>query len=285
MSALTLHLQAVGLLGPGLPGWETSRQMLAGQAPYTPAATVVPPPARLPPAERRRAGGAIKVALAAADEACRLGGLEAGTLASVFTSSSGDGTNCHALCEALAGADRLVSPTRFTNSVHNAAAGYWHIAVGSQAPSTSLCAYDGSWGAGLIEAATQAHAGQRAVLLVASDAPYPEPLHRTRPLPDSFGVALVLSPQPGPTDLARLTLALCAPDAAPPSRCELAALEALRGAIPAAQALPLLVALARGETAELCFEARRAVGLQLRLEPLGAAAGAMPVGATTEPVA
>lgn len=285
MSALTLYLQAVGLLGPGLPGWEASRPLLAGQAPYAPVPTAVPAPTRLPPAERRRAGGAIKVAIAAADEACRLGGLEAGTLATVFTSSSGDGTNCHALCEALAGADRLVSPTRFTNSVHNAAAGYWHIAVGSQAPSTSLCAYDGSWGAGLIEAATQARAGDRAVLLVASDAPYPEPLHRTRPLPDSFGVALVLSPRPGPADLARLTLDLCAPDAAPPTACEGAALEGLRRAIPAAQALPLLVALARGEAAELGFEARRAVGLRMRLEPGPGAAAAVSAGASPEPAA
>ena len=75
----------------------------------------------------------------------------------------------------------MVSPTRFTNSVHNAAAGCWHIAVASRASSTSLCAFDGSFGAGLIEAATSVHLSGQPVLLVASDSPYPEPLNSVRP--------------------------------------------------------------------------------------------------------
>ena len=86
--------------------------------------------------------------------------------------------------------DRLVSPTRFTNSVHNAAAGYWHIAVGSQAASTSRerlrCELRCRTARSL-----HATAGDRRapLLLVASDTPYPEPLHATRPLPGSFAVA------------------------------------------------------------------------------------------------
>ncbi|HNB46553.1 MAG TPA: beta-ketoacyl synthase chain length factor, partial [Burkholderiaceae bacterium] len=176
MKAVELYVQGVGLVGPGLPGWAAAQPQLAGLQPHQPAASVVPAPMRLPPAERRRAGTAIKIAIAVADAACSASGLDAAELATVFTSSSGDGGNCHALCEMLASGDRLVSPTRFTNSVHNAAAGYWHIAVGSRAPSTSLCAFDGSWGAGLIEAAALVAASGRPVLLVASDAPYPEPL-------------------------------------------------------------------------------------------------------------
>jgi hypothetical protein len=269
MKAVELFVQGVGLVGPGLPGWSASLPVLTGAEAHQPAATAVPAPMRLPPAERRRAGAAIKIAIAVADAACTAAGIEPAELATVFTSSSGDGGNCHALCEMLASADRLLSPTRFTNSVHNAAAGYWHIAVGGRQPSTSLCAFDGSWGAGLIEAATLVAASGLPVLLVASDAPYPEPLHATRPLPDSCGIALVLTPDARPGHLAKLALTLAAPQ--PAGACADAALEALRQAIPAAQALPLLAALARGEAADLRFDARQALSVAVQVTP-GAAA-------------
>jgi len=206
--------------------------------------TALPPPARLPPAERRRAGAAVKLALAVADAAVAQAQIDPGQLATVFTSSSGEGVNCHLLCEALATPAPMVSPTRFTNSVHNAAAGCWHIAVASRASSTSLCAFDGSFGAGLIEAATSARLTGQPVLLVASDSPYPEPLHATRPLPDHFGTAMLLAPEPDARSLAELTVTLETASGAA-SHCDDPALEALRHAIPAARALPLLGALAR----------------------------------------
>ena len=43
-----------------------------------------------------------------------------------------------------------ISPTQFHNSVHNAAAGYWHIAAGSAAPSLSVGGHDGAFAAGLL---------------------------------------------------------------------------------------------------------------------------------------
>ena len=84
----------------------------------------------------------------------------------------------------LATDGREVSPTRFHNSVHNAPSGYWAVATGSREPSTSLCAYDASFAAGLLEAAAQATVDDRPVTLVAYDLPYPEPLQRARPIVD-----------------------------------------------------------------------------------------------------
>ncbi len=244
MSGLKVWLQGIGLLGPGLSSWAASLAVLRGAATYCSAPTALPAPARLPPAERRRAGAAVKLALAVADEAVAQAQVDAATLATVFTSSSGEGMNCHVLCETLATAAPMVSPTRFTNSVHNAASGCWHIAVGSRASSTSLCAFDGSFGAGLIEAATSVALSRAPMLLVASDSPYPEPLNATRPLPDHFGLALVLAPVADAHSIAALTIELI--DARhEASVCTDAALEALRHAIPAAAALPLLVAIAQ----------------------------------------
>lgn len=264
MTELRVSVLGVGLLGPGLAGWHAARPVLAGEAPFVEAATVVPPLARLPAAERRRAGTAIKVAMAAAEEACAHAGADPQALPTVFASSSGDGANCHALCEMLAGADRLISPTRFTNSVHNAAAGYWHIAVSGRAASTSVCAYDASFGAGLVEAFTQLHAGAPGLLLVASDTPYPEPLHATRPLPDSFGLAFVLGPPGMAGAMARLSLQPLA-GAEPATLCARPALESLRRSIPAARALPLLEALAAGSNADLVLDYQPGLRLLARV--------------------
>ena len=254
-----VRLRGIGLLGPGLADWATGQSLLLAPSGWVPAATVLAPPSRLPPAERRRAGAIVKLSINVADQACAGAGIDTGTLATVFTASSGDANNCHALCESLASADPIVSPTRFTNSVHNAAAGYWHIATGSRAPSTSLCGFDASFGAGLLEAASQCVAGQRPVLLVAGDVPYPEPIHSLRPMTDAFGVALLLCPDsdaadgpapgtnpgPDPGHGLRLSLRLRS-DAVEPSRCGHAALDVLRLGAPAARALPLLQAVALG---------------------------------------
>jgi Beta-ketoacyl synthase, N-terminal domain len=245
VSALTVWVNGVGLLGPGLASWQAAQDLLRGERPHVFSPAVLPPPARLPAAERRRAGSAVKLAMAVADEAVALADIDPHTLATVFSASSGEGVNCHLLCETLASTTPAVSPTRFTNSVHNAAAGYWHIAVASRAASTSLGAFNASFGAGLIEAATSVVLSGAPILLVSSDTPYPEPLHAARPLPDNFGVALVLAASRSERSLAELSIELApGPNAA--TTCADESLEALRQVIPAACSLPLLQALAGG---------------------------------------
>lgn len=250
--SLTVFVDGIGLLGPGLSNWAQGRQHLDGSLPFETARCVLPLPMALPAAERRRAGAVVKVSLAVAQEAVAASGLQASALLSVFSSSSGDGINCHEICAALASNDRLISPTRFHNSVHNAASGYWSLSTGAMCSSSVLCAFDGSFAAGLLEAMTQAVVDDSAVLLVAYDTDYPEPLHSKRPVPDTLGVALVLSPRRSARSVARITLqgASFLTSAAADTMIE-AALELLRQAIPAARALPLLQAIARKQTAQL----------------------------------
>lgn len=240
--ALRVGISGVGLLGPGLTDWARGRDALADPARWHRAPTVVPPATRLPATARRRAGPLVNASVGVADQACTMAGLGAADLATVFSSSTGDPVNCHLLCEALAQPERTMSPTRFTNSVHNAAAGYWHIAVGSRQPSTSLCAFDDSFAGGLLEAVTQCLANTRPVLLVVCDLPYPEPMHALRPIEDLFACALLLLPDAG---AARWQLAVRLGSGLPASRCADGALEGLRRGVPAARALPLLQALAR----------------------------------------
>jgi len=299
---LRVQVSGVGLLGPGLIDWPSAQPLLRDPARWISAATVVPAPQRLPATERRRAGTVVKASIVVADEALQGSGIDPAELATVFTSSTGDPLNCHLLCEALAQPQRTMSPTRFTNSVHNAPAGYWHISTQSRAASTSLAAFDASFAAGLLEAATQCAVQRQAVLLVACDVPYPEPLHSLRPVTDVFAVALLLQPlaqdssalpvgmplgfvaMPGCGQVAStvvspvvspvgssaagrilaLTIAAEAPaqDAAPAA---LAALGALYQGIPAARALPLLQALAGDAACSLRLPALPDMGLQLSL--------------------
>lgn len=242
MPGLTAYVQGIGLLGPGLDSWPTCASALSGAAGFSPRPTVVPAPSALPPAERRRTGTSVRLALAVGLEAATRAGLDPATLPSVFASSGGDGENCHEICKTLASSDRQLSPTRFHNSVHNAPAGYWGIATGATPPASVLCAYDASFAAGMLEALTQVLAASTPVLLIASDTAYQEPLRSKRPITDSFGVALVLTPSAGPASLARICAQLTD---LPPQQMSDAPLEALRSSIPAARSLPLLSLIAR----------------------------------------
>lgn len=261
MSLPTVWLHGVGLMAPGLPDWPQARAVLRAERPWTSAPTVLPPADRLPAAERRRASRVVRVALALGLQA--LDGQDPADIATVFTASGADGHNCHALCEQLAGDDRAISPTRFHNSVHNAAAGYWGIATRSMAPSQVLCAHDASFGAGWLDALGQLQTEDE-VLLVAYDSEYPEPLHACRPLPDVAGMALWLGRTPRERSLGQVQTALVR---APADRLDNPGLEGLRTAFPSLRGLGLLERLARGDTAPVTVDHLAPQHLQLRFTP------------------
>jgi hypothetical protein len=259
--SLAARIEGVGLVGPGLASWSEGCILLGGSGAYVSRPTVLPAPDVLPANERRRAGKSVKLALAAGLEAVRASGRAAADFAAVFASSSGDGENCHSICETLASDDRSISPTRFHNSVHNAPSGYWGIATGAMRPADCVGAYDASFGAGLMEAMTRlASEPSQPVLLIAYDAPYPEPLNGARPIADAFAVALALAApahsQHGP--LMSLDF-LREPS---PAMAD-GAFESLRRGIPAARSLPLLLLLAAEAQGQATIEYLE--GLSLRL--------------------
>jgi hypothetical protein len=260
---MRLFVEGVGVLGPGLNGWPASRAALAGREPYIGAPIALPPSDLLPPAERRRTGVSVKLALAVGCEAFIHSGRDAGASASVFASSGADADTVHHICEALASAQRDVSPTRFHNSVHNAPSGYFSIASRSQEASTSVACYDASFAAGILETGAQVSAEGKPVALIAYDQPYPHPLAAARHIGAIFGVALVCAPQRTTRAFARIEMDLVASDG-PPTTMSDAALEALRSGTPAARSLPLLRALARGEEGVVLIDF--VAGNRLRLE-------------------
>lgn len=238
---IELYLHAVGLAAPGLPNWPEGAAVLRGEQACDPQPLPLHSPQVLPPNERRRATASVRQAFRAAEEA--VAGRDASQLATVFAGSDGDLTILNRVCTALATGSSALSPTDFHNSVHNAAAGYWGIGIGSRAPSTTLAGYDGSFAQGLLEAGLQVASQRQPVLLVVFDVPAPEPLLHARHLTCSASCALWLDAAPGPAPLARLQLALSTETETP---LDDPTLEALRLGNPALRALPLLHALARG---------------------------------------
>lgn len=262
---MPVYVQGVGIVGPGLPNWSQARPILAGTAAYSDTGLPRLSPALLSPDLRRRAGDHIRIAIEVATEAVSHAGVAAENLPSVFATSESDGQVTHAICEAIVQPQPAVSPTRFHNSVTNAAAGYWSMAVQCLRPSTSVAGFDASFGVGLLEACTQVLTDADAVLLVAHDTRLPEPLNGVRPMLASFGTALILTRRAAERSLAQLEVSV-APTAAH-TRMTQAPLEQLRCGNPAARALPLLAALAAGGQVEVVVPYLEGQALRIGVRP------------------
>jgi hypothetical protein len=263
-----LYIEAVGCCAPGLDGWACAQPVLRGEQAYVRAELPALAPERLPANERRRATPGVRLAFRVAEDALSADGRSPAPLASVFASSDGDTHIVHRICLALTASRRVVSPTDFHNSVHNAAAGYWSIAAGARLPSVSLSAGHASFAAGLLEAGGLATAEDLDCLLVTFDLQPPGPLLACWPIVDPAAVALILSPRRSAGAIATLRIGLDPCSAETGTGMDDAALEALRLGNPAARALPLLAQIARRESGTLLLDGAGAQRLRLELEPL-----------------
>lgn len=152
-----------------------------------------PKPQSVPPKERRRAGLMINLAVEVAHQACDDAAIDKSQIPSVFVSALGDTAITDYMCRKLAQPEKLLSPTKFHNSVHNAPSGYWTISAENRAPSSFVGGFRESFGAGLLEAVSQAHAFAAPVLLVAYDIANNAPFKDIEPVSESMGIGLVVT--------------------------------------------------------------------------------------------
>lgn len=195
MSILEASVEGIGLWGRGLPSWQAAVAFMQSGA-LTDAAPNRPAPQLLAPNERRRAPDTVAVALEAALSACQAAGRDPSQLPSVFTSHHGEIAITDYMCAVLADDPATLSPTRFHNSVHNAAAGYWTIGAHAHAPATALSAGAYSFAQGLLEAMVQLATDSQAVLLVGYDSQGTGPLAEMTDTRGLLGGALVLARDP-----------------------------------------------------------------------------------------
>lgn len=241
---MQISVAGMGMVMPGVENWVQGQQLFGDPASFDFSTELVPLARNvLPPNERRRTTRLIQMALHCGQDAVQEW---QGDLATVFASSCGDLEIVDRIMQALKLPARPVSPTLFHNSVHNAPAGYWSILSGSNSPSTSISAWDASFAAGLLEAATQAVTEHSHVLLVAYDNLPPARL-RTKcqiTVPVAVGLLLIEEAQGA-------TLEISLSDVGIESTLNDARLEALRLANPAARAFPLMQLLAAGQDGEV----------------------------------
>ncbi|RZL63849.1 MAG: hypothetical protein EOP81_10775 [Variovorax sp.] len=259
----TLYIEGPAFWSPNLPGWDVARAAFRGEGEAVDPPAKRPAPQVLAPAERRRAPDTVALALEVAAAAVASAGRAAADLPCVFVSAHGDLSINDYMCSTLATHPTQLSPTKFHNSVHNAAVGYWTIGTGCMAASNSIAAYKTSFAAGLLEAATQCAADQTPVLLVGYDIPAVGALASVTTSRGLLAVAMVIAPARSARTVAAFDASLV-PGASTPPALQAPVSQTLT-ANAMADALPLYEALARGEAATLALPLSPSLSLELRL--------------------
>ncbi len=172
----------------------------------------IPRPSAIPPRELRRSPAASRLGVEAASQACAAAGQDPAGIRSVFASALGDSDITDYMCRTLAGSDKLLSPTRFHNSVHNAAAGCWSIACKNTSPNTFVAAFEHTAGMALFESMVMVTSDLAPTLLVVTDVAVPGALADIHGAGTTAALALVIESTPESTQ-----------DVAPLLSCELEA--------------------------------------------------------------
>jgi len=150
MLSRKIYVNGISVVASGMEELNKSYEILKGSVDWSPVELSKMMPSALPANEARRTTTVIRLALKVIES------IEYSSQTSVvFASSEGDLDITDKICKALATEEKMVSPTLFHNSVHNAPAGYFSIAADMKTPSVSLSAGDNTFSAGLLEAVTQ----------------------------------------------------------------------------------------------------------------------------------
>ena len=238
-----LSIVAPGLIAQDLIDQNKSFSILRGEEDWYAEPLPKLVPNMLPANERRRTTQVINIALQTIQPLLHKND-DLDETATIFASSDGDLVIEDKICTALSQIEKIVSPTHFHNSVHNAPAGYWAIAASMRAESISISAGDGTFSAGLIDAITQVVNEQKTVLLVAYDAVAPEPLDAKRHFAHSIAIALRLGTKAEQGYIGKISISIDTNNSND-TPCQNKSLEPLRLSNPIGLGIPLLEALVR----------------------------------------
>ena len=246
---MKVGINGIGLWGPTLQGWQEILPVFAGEAEYNLSDFTAPNPSTISARERRRSPLPVKLGVEVAQQACDMAGIDASTVASVFTSAMGDTGITDYMCRQLASPQKMLSPTKFHNSVHNAPSGYWSIAAQNRSSSGFICGFEYSFSVALLEATVLCVTENCPVVLVANDVAHRAPFEDIVCIEHSFACAVLLDPIPD-TNYWSLDLEYCTGPVAWPLPGH-TALAKLSESNPAARSLAFLEAFAGTNPTEL----------------------------------
>jgi len=236
---IDFSIAGVGAWGANFQDWLELKQVLAGVE-LDPHGLKGPKPEIIPANERRRAPLPVRLAVESSWQAVQESGLDAKQLSCVFVSGLGDTQLTDYMCKVLAGENKALSPTKFHNSVHNAAAGYWTISTGCMQAANSVAGFGESVSLTLLEALIQADAEQRPMLITFYDAPSSEILQGLLKNRQSFTAALVIVPSSLAEGRADFSANVYSEKTSWPESCWSGELDECYQTNPVARVLPLL---------------------------------------------
>jgi hypothetical protein len=193
---IAVDLVGIGAWGPAFNNWAELQTLFANPSlgddlQWT---TQVPKPEIIPANERRRAPLPVRAAVEVSWQALQQSGLASSDVACVFGSGLGDTEITDYMCRVLTSAEKQLSPTKFHNSVHNAAAGYWTISSGCMKSANSIAAYQNTAGLALLEAMIQCQQHNEPVLVTLFDTAAHDAYRQIFACEQSFAAALLLVP-------------------------------------------------------------------------------------------
>ena len=198
-------IKAVGGWGQNYTNWEELSELLTtGNTAENTASS--PKPEIIPANERRRAPLPVKLAIESSWQATQAADLDPKDLACVFVSGLGDTQLTDYMCKTLSGENMQLSPTKFHNSVHNAAAGYWTISTGCMKAANSVAGFNESVSLALFEAFCQCIEENTPVLITFYDSPVSEILKPLLKNEQSFSAAIIIEPSQSDSDVNTLEM-------------------------------------------------------------------------------
>lgn len=188
---IDVDVLGIGVWSEAFSNWNEFRSALDGDIQESSAKLA---PQVIPAKERRRAPMSVKMAVEVMHQACQMADQDPAEIATVFASAIGDMQITDYMCRTLADAPRTISPTKFHNSVHNAAVGYWSIATESHQPANAVSGFTDSVSIAILEGAIQTAEEQLPVLVAAQEITAPPPLGSIYATAHPFAMAILLAP-------------------------------------------------------------------------------------------
>ncbi len=246
--SLQAKIVSIGAWGSDFRNWQDLQNRFKGIA-FEDDGAKGPKPEVIPANERRRAPLPVRLAVESSWQAAQNSPFSPEELSCVFVSALGDTQLTDYMCKVLAGENKQLSPTKFHNSVHNAAAGYWTISTGCMKAANSVAGYEESVSLTLLEALTQIENEKTPVLLTFYDAPVSQVLKGLLKNEEPFAVSLILAPHDINADGVKISAEILQESTQWPELENLSTeMNALYKSTPTARVLSLLQALMAAQT-------------------------------------
>ncbi|MFT6389587.1 MAG: hypothetical protein ACJAUP_002980 [Cellvibrionaceae bacterium] len=200
-NALSCKVIAFGAWGEGFESWDELVELIENND-ASPKESVLsgkgPKPEVIPANERRRSPLSARLAVETSWQATQMAIIDPKDLACVFVSGFGDTQLTDYMCKVLATESKELSPTKFHNSVHNAAAGYWTISTGCEKAANSVAGFQDSVSLTLMESMIQCEQEQKPILLTFFDAPVSAVLTDIMGEGSCFSFSMIIAPDNAP---------------------------------------------------------------------------------------